>query len=605
MEQGTSIGVKPTVLEGEQSPPAIAAKTKTTAQVLIVEKDSSATEYLRELLLRESHTVLAACSNQEAWSLIEQSPFVDLVILELDLDGENGWELLNRIRNDILFSKLPVLVYTSMTDRETVLKNLRIGVQNFLIKPYQEEKIHLEIQKALETDWIEQHFEAPPRVCQKLGISLEDYYGRLKETANAINTSLPKLKGSLVGDNFAGRAEAIRVLSSMGVEIGLRVLKNIVVDFFISDGQENMEEALTLLSRLQLLNKILERKIDSVPLQSLLEDQITTNTIEEPSVGNLMLTEKASSQRSLSREDSGQPESPQISRGEIQTAIMDIKDFPIFNSILTAFNLTTRHMEMSVEDVVYLIQKDAGLCTQVLTFANSAYIAPRSPVDDIEMAIQLIGLRRLQVFSLTLKSGIDVNKLFTAIDWDSFWIHQVGCALLSQDVLQLLEAPPMPLAYLAGLLHDIGKIIITHLYPLEYNEAIEYALNENISLLDAERKFFSITHEEAGALYIEYNNLPAQFASVTAHHSDPGRAETDIELTALISMTNYLCKKYKVGFSGAPTPSPNSLVYSQPSWNILKRWTNSQCSPELFESEISRRIKRLKRDLAAMAPQLA
>ena len=605
MQQGTSIGVKPTVLAGEQSPPAIAAKTKTTAQVLIVENDPAAMEYLRELLLRESHTVLAARSNQEAWSLLEQSPFVDLVIMELDLDGENGWDLLNRIRNDILFSRLPVLVYTGMTDRETVLKNLRIGVQNFLIKPYQAEKIYLEVQKALETDWIEQLFESPPQVCQKLGISLEDYYRRLNGTTKAIDVSIPKLKEFLVKDNFAERAEAIRVLSFMGVEIGLGVLKNIVVDFSISDGQANTEEALTLLSRLQLLNNILERKIDSVSTQSLLEDRITTNTIEEASTDNLMLAEIASSRKSLSREDSGQPEPHQISREEIQTAIMDIKDFPIFNSILNSFKLTTKQMEMSVEDVVYIIQRDAGLCTQVLTFANSAYIAPRSPVDDIEMAIQLIGLHRLQVFSLTLKSGIDVNKLFTAIDWNSFWIHQVGCALLSQDVLQLLEAPPIPLAYLAGLLHDIGKIIISHLYPLEYNEAVEYALNENISLLDAERKFFSITHEEAGALFMDYNNLPPQFASVTAHHSDPGRAETDIELTALISLTNYLCKKYKVGFSGAPTPSPNSLVYDQPSWNILKRWTDSQCSPELFESEISKRIKRLKRELTAMAPQLA
>lgn len=590
------------VHEGKQSPPATAAETKATAQVLIVDDNLVATEYLRELLYRASHTVLTARSNHEAWSLLENNLFIDLVILELDLDGDNGWDLLNRIRNDIIFTKLPVLVYTGLTDRETVLKNLRIGVQNFLIKPYQKEKIYLEVEKALETDWREQFFEPPRQVCQKLDISLEDYYHRLKGTVKAIEACLPKLKDSLVEDNFAERAEAIRVLSLMGVEIGLGVLKNIIVNFSITNGQSDLEEATMLLSRLQLLNKILERKIDSVPFQSLLEDQVETN---KPSAGNLTLVERTSLQRSLSSEDYGQLESPQISRDEIQAAIMGIKDFPIFNSILTAFKLTTKQMEMSVEDVVYLIQRDVGLCTQVLTFANSAFIAPRSPVDDIEMAIQLIGLRRLQIFSLSLKSGIDVDKLFTAIDWKSFWIHQVGCALLSQDVLQLLEAPPLPSAYLAGLLHDIGKIIITHLYPLEYNKAVEYSIKENISLLESERKVFSITHEEAGALFIKYNNLPHQFESVAAYHSDPGMAETDIELTALISLTNFLCKKYKVGFSGASTPSPNSLVYNQPGWNILKRWTNSPCSPELFENEISKCIKRMKRELTALAPQLA
>jgi len=604
MQRGAHVGEEPTVLAGDQSPPATTAKTEATAQVLIVEDNPAASAHLRELLLRMSHTVLTARTNDEAWSLLEHGPYVDLVILEVDLDGDNGWEFLKRIRNDILFSRLPVLVYTSLTDREKVIKILRIGVQNFLIKPYQAEKIYSEVEEALVADWTEQLFEDPRQVCRKLGLSFEDYYGRLKETAIAIDAYLPELKNSMGEANFAKHTEAIRVLSNMGGEIGLGVLKNVVIDFSISRGQADEEEALTLLSRLRLIKKILERKINSVPPQHLLEDLIETKTFDT-FAGGLMSAERISLRHSLSRKDSGHRESPSISREEIQTAIMGIKDFPVFNSILTAFKLTTKQMEMSVEDVVYLIQRDSGLCAQVLTFANSTYIAPKSPVDDIEMAIQLIGLRRLQIFSLTLKSGIDVSKLFTAFEWQSFWMHQVGCALLSQEILQLLEAPPLPLAYLAGLLHDIGKIIITHLYPLEYNEAVVYAMKEGISLLAAEREFFSITHEEAAALFIEYNNMPRAFSTVAAHHSDPGRAETDVELTALISLANYLCKKYKVGFSGAPTPSPNSLVHEQPGWKILKKWTDSPCRPELFESKISKRIKRLKQELTAMAPQLA
>ena len=451
MQQGIYIGEKPTVFARNQSRQATDAKTEVTAQVLIVEDNPAAMEYLRELLLRESHTVLTARSNDEAWGLLEHGLCADLVILEVELDGDNGWKLLNRIRNDILFNRLPVLVYTGLNDREMVLKILRIGVQNFLIKPYQAEKIYPEVENALKADWTGQLFKDPKQVCQKLSISLEDYCGRLKETAIAIDAYLPELKNSLGESNFAKHTEAIRVLSVMSGEIGLGVLKNIIIDFSISRGQVDKEEALTLLSRLQILKRILEQKINSVQTQSLLDDLVETKTFES-FAGDLTSIERISSRHSLSKGVLGHLEEPSISREEIQSAIMNIKDFPVFDSILTTFKLSTKQMEMSVEDVVYLIQRDSGLYAQVLTFANSAYIAPKSPVDDIDMAIQLIGLRRLQIFSLTLKSGNNVSKLFTAFDWQSFWMHQIGCALLSEDILKLLEAPPPALGLPGGSL---------------------------------------------------------------------------------------------------------------------------------------------------------
>ena len=593
------------ILAKKEYLPAAVSTTGATAQVLVVDDDPPATEFLRELLHQRSHKVLTARSNHEAWSLLEHHALVDLVILDLDLDGDNDWELLERIRADLLFSRLPVLIYTDQTDRDTVIKVLRTGVQNFLLKPYQTEKVYFEVEKALEVDWIGKFFEDPVQVCKRLGISLGEYYGKLQDTVHAIDAYLPKLQNSLIEDNFTERTEAMRVLSFMGTEFGLSILKNIVIDFSIYAVQSDKAEALMLISRLISLKKFLEDKINALP-QDLRQKIQALQDASVPEIGGQLLTERrVSLRRLLSREKSDISEPQTISSEEITSAIMDIKKFPVFDSILTAFKLTTKQMDLSVEDVVYLIQKDTGLCAQVLTFANSAYIAPKSPVDSIEMAIQLIGLRRLQIFALTLKSGIDVNKLFTAFDWQSFWMHQVGCALLSHDVLELLEAPPMPLAHLGGLLHDIGKILITHLYPLKYNEAVGCAIKEDISLLEIERRFFSITHEEAAALFIEYNNLPGPLGMVAAHHSDPTRAETDVELTALISLSNFLCKKYKVGFSGAPSPGPNSLMHEQPGWKILKEWSNSSCTPEFFENTISIRIKRLKLDLSILAPQLA
>ena len=168
-----------------------------------------------------------------------------------------------------------------------------------------------------------------------------------------------------------------------------------------------------------------------------------------------------------------------------------------------------------------LVSEDPALAAHVLKLANSALFGCRRQVSDLLTALTLIGLDRLRALILTY----GVRHLFRPLSryphCRSIWQHSLATALLAAD-LSLEGAGDMMESYTAGLLHDLGRLVLLASAPEQYPALLEKAESPEQSCR-MEEEMFGLTHAEAGAQAMRRYELPETLADAALlhHHEDP------------------------------------------------------------------------------------
>jgi len=197
----------------------------------------------------------------------------------------------------------------------------------------------------------------------------------------------------------------------------------------------------------------------------------------------------------------------------------------------------------SASNLVQAIKLDPVLTLKILKLINSAYFSMPSHITSINRAIVLLGMNTIKNVALSAEVLSSFNpKGGTHFDVEKFWEHSLACAvaskLLAQESAHNREKHED--YFIAGLIHDIGKIFIIKYFPAEYFSACENAASYQ-SLLQEEKKIFSVDHAEIGALISEKWALPDELiASVKFHHSI-GEYEGDSIMPAAVYLSNYYC----------------------------------------------------------------
>lgn len=106
------------------------------------------------------HQARSASCIADAWRLLRETP-ADLLVLDTDLGGEWGWEMLERVRRSVVYRELPAIVYSAMWRRDIVRRYMLLGVQGLLVKPYSPSRLIEEAQRAAESCWREPFFDFP------------------------------------------------------------------------------------------------------------------------------------------------------------------------------------------------------------------------------------------------------------------------------------------------------------------------------------------------------------------------------------------------------------------------------------------------------------
>ena len=177
--------------------------------------------------------------------------------------------------------------------------------------------------------------------------------------------------------------------------------------------------------------------------------------------------------------------------------------------------------DVDIDTLARHISQDQVITARVLRVANSPFYGLQSRVGSIHDAILVVGLSAIRslVLAASVMSGLPAGR-GPGFSQKRFWRHVLGTAVAAQALASPLKRPPEAL-FLAGLLHDIGRLAMMVLYPEHTREVLATAAAQDCRLEDAERNHFGFDHSEVGAALAQRWNFPADIVDALAWHHRP------------------------------------------------------------------------------------
>jgi HD-like signal output (HDOD) protein len=227
---------------------------------------------------------------------------------------------------------------------------------------------------------------------------------------------------------------------------------------------------------------------------------------------------------------------------------------PSLKSVLSELESLTQKSRLRLDEVTRLVQVDQGMSLRVLRMANSVYYAPAEPILDVQDAILYIGL---STFRSAVASTRCIEKTChikqSILDWKEFWTHAAGVGQITMELATHVHEPESSgeSYYLMGLLHDIGKVVLAHVTPREFDMIYSQAMEEKKAPAPLEMEHLGIDHGHLGAWYLEKQGIPlALCEAIRFHHGDVQGDKPHQRHALLIRLADLMVRHYHLGESG-------------------------------------------------------
>ena len=194
------------------------------------------------------------------------------------------------------------------------------------------------------------------------------------------------------------------------------------------------------------------------------------------------------------------------------------------------------------------VRRDQALAARFLRLANSAFFGARCSITTLDRAINLVGITRVRsVLLAAALEGLHESKKSNFKGKD-LWAHALAAGCVSQHLSTKHRLCDPEEAFMAGLLHDIGRPVMDHVFKAQYAEVIQLvAEGVAASFLSAEQRVFRFDHTDVGFVVVTAWAFPAEVAEAIRFHHDPTMAEANPSLCATVSLANSMCAKAELG----------------------------------------------------------
>ena len=180
--------------------------------------------------------------------------------------------------------------------------------------------------------------------------------------------------------------------------------------------------------------------------------------------------------------------------------------------------------DSSIQKIGKIITKDIAMASKVLQLVNSAFFGIPRHISDPHQAVNLLGLDTIKALVLTTEvfSKFDQEKL-AGFDIEALWNHSIITGELVKRIAKKegLAKQLIDDAFMAGLLHDIGKLVLADNFPDKYKDVLELVAKEKTGLTEAENKLLGASHAEVGAYLLGLWGLPDPIIEAVAFHHNP------------------------------------------------------------------------------------
>ena len=261
----------------------------------------------------------------------------------------------------------------------------------------------------------------------------------------------------------------------------------------------------------------------------------------------------------------------------------EIENLPTLPTVYTEVDQLCKNPDVSADDLSKVIETDPSISLKLLSLANSAFFGFSRQIKSVRDAVSLLGNQTVQntILNIAVFEATKDLKQTAGLDKSAFWVHSSAVGSTGRFIAEKLKLD-RPEGYTAGIIHDMGKIIMDALYTDFYIEVLEKTQEGNISLLKAEEEIIGLDHGQIGKELCESWNLPQELIEAVAYHHRPGSAEKDSQIASLVNVGDAIARKLKVGSGGddtQPEPHPAALSRLEISPEQLLEW-----EPEIQEA---------------------
>ncbi len=218
------------------------------------------------------------------------------------------------------------------------------------------------------------------------------------------------------------------------------------------------------------------------------------------------------------------------------------QDLPSLPEIYLRVSELLEDENSSVQQIGDTVQNDPAITTRVLKMVNSAYYGLPNQVSSIAQAVSLLGRERLKHILIgSVLRGVFSGQDNPAFSMQEFWQHSIKTAIiarfLAKHINQIEESEAL---FTAGLLHDIGKLLMIKRFPDRMLAAEEFMIQKRVDILSAELNLMGLTHTAVGEALMQHWGLPQLLIDCAGSHHEPVHDGPNRYATYLVYLANNL-----------------------------------------------------------------
>jgi len=247
---------------------------------------------------------------------------------------------------------------------------------------------------------------------------------------------------------------------------------------------------------------------------------------------------------------------------DVVRLVQNTVELPTMPIVLARLGHLLAHEGASAGDVAKVLQSDPAIAANMLRIVNSAYYGLRVRVSSIPLAVSVLGFtttRRVALRAAVFTVFAQRREPIAQFDPIAFWKHAVFTGVAARALASVAhpstETHPED-AYMAGLLHDLGKIVLLEKRTAHYLEALRHAVATGCPDAEAETAVFGFTHADVGAVLAQKWSLAEELTAAIRYHHAPSCDNVHHSLNSLVHLADRLAWQANLPSTVGTKPAP-------------------------------------------------
>ncbi|MBD3421297.1 MAG: HDOD domain-containing protein [Chitinivibrionales bacterium] len=281
----------------------------------------------------------------------------------------------------------------------------------------------------------------------------------------------------------------------------------------------------------------------------------------------------------------------------LQDKVGGIINLPTLPSIAGRLLRTINSADSSAQEVAGLICQDPSLSAKVLRLANSAFYGMPRTITSISNAVVILGLKVINtlVLSLTVFDMFPERCGGRLFNREAFWRHSLGCALIAKMLARKMQNRVLfdeEVAFCAGLLHDIGKVVMEQYLHPDFHSALQHAQDTEMPMHEAEFEMLGYMHTDVAEWLTANWKLPGEIHHPLYYHHAPHTAPEHTDIVALCHFADILT--YELGLKVDEKYAPPQLVSGS-----LDQLEDAAAAAEAIKADFPSELRKIESFTAA------